>query len=251
MMIDVAKVHERLSLFADAQNVQEISSLMRAHADELDCASFIYALRVPTTAFAAEDARVIQIRGYPEEWLDRYWTESYYAVDPVIDYCSNHVLPIEWTQLVPRMSARGRWMMNEAAELGLRTGVTMPVHGPGGELGILSFARESKRAPTQIAVKHARMTAQLVALYAHEAVRRISNIATETRPAVQLSDRERECLRWAADGKTSWEISKLFNISERTVNFHFDNTVAKLNAGNRQHAIAKAIVTKILRPRPF
>lgn len=41
---------------------------------------------------------------------------------------------------------------------------------------------------------------------------------------VKLSSREVEVLRWAAEGKTSSEVS---GISERTVNFHINNTVAK------------------------
>jgi DNA-binding CsgD family transcriptional regulator len=35
-----------------------------------------------------------------------------------------------------------------------------------------------------------------------------------------LSNREIEVLKWAALGKTSWEMSMILEISERTVNFH-------------------------------
>ncbi len=41
-------------------------------------------------------------------------------------------------------------------------------------------------------------------------------------------------------GKSSWEISVILNISERTVNFHIYNIMQKLEAVNRTHAVAVA-----------
>lgn len=239
-------LHGRLQPFLDADSPQAIADMIRAMADRLGYTSFIYALRIPTT-FA--ESRVVQISGYPDAWLRRYWDKSYYAIDPVIDYCSHHVLPVQWDRLVPRMSAAGRRMMREAGDFHLQSGVSMPVHGPRGELGILSFARAQDGTLSRAARARASTVVQLLGAYAHEAVRRVERVI-EAEP-VQLSARERECLRWAADGKTSWEISQIYKISERTVNFHFDNVVEKLKVSNRQHAIAKAISLRILSPHPF
>jgi len=56
-----------------------------------------------------------------------------------------------------------------------------------------------------------------------------------------LTGREREVLRWVAGGKTSWEISVILRISERTVKFHLVEASRKLNAVNRTSAVAKAL----------
>lgn len=56
-----------------------------------------------------------------------------------------------------------------------------------------------------------------------------------------LSNRECEVLYWVAYGKTSWEISKILVLSERTVNFHVAKCIQKLNAANRSHAAVKAV----------
>lgn len=56
-----------------------------------------------------------------------------------------------------------------------------------------------------------------------------------------LSTREREVLDWMKEGKTSWEISQILHISERTVNFHVQNILSKLQASTRGHAIALAM----------
>ena len=56
-----------------------------------------------------------------------------------------------------------------------------------------------------------------------------------------LSTREHDCLYWAAQGKTSWEIGCILSIRERTVNFHIANTCDKLHVRTRQAAITVAI----------
>ena len=56
-----------------------------------------------------------------------------------------------------------------------------------------------------------------------------------------LTARERECLLWAAQGKTSWEIGRILGIAERTVNFHIANTCTKLDVRTRQAAITAAL----------
>lgn len=45
-------------------------------------------------------------------------------------------------------------------------------------------------------------------------------------------------MRWTADGKTSEEIAIILDISERTVNFHVRNVMAKLHANNKSSAVA-------------
>ncbi len=56
-----------------------------------------------------------------------------------------------------------------------------------------------------------------------------------------LTEREIEVLSWLKEGKTSWEISVILDISERTINFHVTNMKKKLNASNRMGAVAQAM----------
>lgn len=61
-----------------------------------------------------------------------------------------------------------------------------------------------------------------------------------------ISARERECLNWAAKGKTSWEISQILGVTESTIIYHLRNATRKLNAANRLHAVAKALKASII-----
>jgi LuxR family quorum-sensing transcriptional regulator LasR len=40
---------------------------------------------------------------------------------------------------------------------------------------------------------------------------------------IALTTREKEALLWSAKGKSSWEISRIFNCTEAGVNYHFSN----------------------------
>jgi len=57
----------------------------------------------------------------------------------------------------------------------------------------------------------------------------------------RLTDRENEILRWVMEGKSTWDIAQILNITERTVKFHVDNIMKKFNAVNRAHAVAIAL----------
>ncbi|WP_275557354.1 helix-turn-helix transcriptional regulator [Pseudoalteromonas sp. J010] len=63
---------------------------------------------------------------------------------------------------------------------------------------------------------------------------------------INITKREKDCLKWASEGKTSWEISQILDISERTVNFHLSNCVTKTDSANRQQAIVKCIVKNLI-----
>jgi DNA-binding CsgD family transcriptional regulator len=63
---------------------------------------------------------------------------------------------------------------------------------------------------------------------------------------VIMTAREREVLRWTAEGKTAYEISRILTVSERTVNFHINNVVSKLGASNKTHAAVKAAALGML-----
>lgn len=46
-------------------------------------------------------------------------------------------------------------------------------------------------------------------------------------PEMNFSKREKEILKWTAEGKTSAEIAMILSISENTVNFHQKNMQKK------------------------
>ncbi|OSI75610.1 helix-turn-helix transcriptional regulator [Bradyrhizobium canariense] len=57
---------------------------------------------------------------------------------------------------------------------------------------------------------------------------------------VVLSAREIQCLRWVEEGKSSWAIGVILEVSENTVNFHLKNAMRKLETTSRTQCVVKA-----------
>lgn len=63
---------------------------------------------------------------------------------------------------------------------------------------------------------------------------------------LSLSKREKDILCWIAEGKSNGDVSVILKISERTVRFHINNIMKKLDAMNRTHAVAIAMREEII-----
>jgi LuxR family transcriptional regulator, quorum-sensing system regulator CviR len=72
----------------------------------------------------------------------------------------------------------------------------------------------------------------------HEALRRAGAAPKAGSP---LTAKETEVLKWVKQGKSTWDISTILGISERTVKFHVGNILQKLDATTRTHAVAIAL----------
>jgi len=61
-----------------------------------------------------------------------------------------------------------------------------------------------------------------------------------------LSERERECLMWVSEGKTTDEVALILGVSSNTVNSYIAHAIQKFGASNRAMAIATAIRSGII-----
>lgn len=244
--MELTQVLEAQQRFSAALNMEQLKAHFLEVSKQLGFDSFVYALRVPTNF---SNAQVIMLDGYPEGWVKRYFEAAYYESDPVMAWCIREILPIRWSDLILEPGSAAEAMMLDAAEYGLCDGVTMPVHSPQGELGILSLSLDAPPERARAITETALPIIQLLATHLHQAVRRLGSLSQEEDS--NLTMRERECLTWAADGKTSNEIAQLLGISDNTVNFHLNNAMQKLDVVSRQHAIGKASFQRLIQPKPF
>ena len=61
-----------------------------------------------------------------------------------------------------------------------------------------------------------------------------------------LSERQRECLKWVSEGKTTEEIALILGVSSNTVNSYVAHAIQKFGASNRAMAIATAIRSGVI-----
>lgn len=93
----------------------------------------------------------------------------------------------------------------------------------------------------QLASTVSHFAASLVARFAENRGERATYDVDGEAIRKNLSKRERECLLWCANGKSSYEISRILTLSEHTVNRYLGMVCDKLDAVNRPHAVSKAI----------
>jgi DNA-binding NarL/FixJ family response regulator len=86
---------------------------------------------------------------------------------------------------------------------------------------------------------------EMLGIVVENRLRRL-NGATGGDPGLHLTEREKEVLAWVGRGKTSSEIAIILGLSERTVNFHCDQAVKRLDVTNRTQAVAKAITARLI-----
>jgi DNA-binding CsgD family transcriptional regulator len=239
----------KASVVEDLERLQghaSVTDLMKAVDLQARAAGFehwMYALDLPAPG---EHRRQYILSGYPGAWVTHYFEKGYLQIDPVIAHCRTHATPYVWPtsgesrELVDD-TARG--MFDEVGDFGLRSGLSIPIHGLGCAWGLVSLATSRALGAKDMQRQSAKM--HLFAHCLHEAAQQHVH-GTIPVDMPRLTPRELECLRWAAVGKTSWEIGMLLQIAERTAVFHLQNAMSKLGTMSRQAAVVRAISLRLI-----
>lgn len=187
---------------------------------------------------------------YPQAWLDRYIEKSYLLIDPSIPHCQRNTTPLIWTNRLfdaPEAAEMNR----EAIEFGINAGGCIPVHNSWLRgLGALSFSsgEDADRAYAQVAEVIGQ--AALLAGYVCQAVRNLALPADfRFQYKEELTQRELECLRWAALGLPAKRVADRMGISTSTVNAqHLPSIRRKLGARTTFEAAIIAIQQGLIQP---
>ncbi|MGE0237601.1 MAG: LuxR family transcriptional regulator [Parvibaculaceae bacterium] len=183
----------------------------------------------------------LNVRNFPRGW-ERGWLQ-YMSIDPYYHACFDGTLPFLWSDVQDseRLSSGQRAAWKYLADFGLSRGMTIPVHLPFGRFAVVSAIIDRSRADHQKILSEARERMFHLTHLFHQTIheKHFESQVDHASPT-RLTSRELECLSWAAAGKTSYEISSILNISMETVRLHIKKAILKLNASNRNHAIAKA-----------
>lgn len=208
-------------------------------AQSLDFDFCAYGLRAP---LPVSNPKTAMFNNYPSDWRAIYRENNYVDVDPTVQHGIRSLLPILWSENV-FSSAPDLW--EEAKSFGLRYGWAQSCRCASGAGGMLTLSRSHDAlSANELRDKGTKMA--WLAQVAHLTMSKCMLPKLVPEVQVKLSAREVEILRWTADGKTSGEISEILNISERTVNFHINNAITKMNTSNKTAAVVRAAMLGIL-----
>lgn len=161
-------------------------------------------------------APLVELNGWPVEWLERYIAEEYSLIDGVCLHAARSAHPFFWHE-VPgnlRDTAGSRRVADEAGEFGIRSGYVVPMSSRRHWQAAISLASPARRCDLS---EREQAAVNLMSVFAVSAVEAM--LFPEELEHV-LTAREKEVLTWAAAGKSAWETSLILSISSRTVHKH-------------------------------
>ena len=214
---------------------------------------FYYGATASTPAaqgqFDATDLASPQIlTDWMPQWAQRYDEANHAAVDPVLRICSRSIIPLLWHAQAAPLDRPTLRFMDEARQHRLATGMTCSIIGGQGELAFLSLTMSTDRQRDRRTVERQASQGVMLMSYVHEGLRRLNGPTRAALPVIRLTAREREVLTWVSAGKTSWEIARILALSDRTVIFHVDNAMKKLDTRTRSQAVARAVALGLIAP---
>ncbi len=202
-----------------------------------------------------EDGRALtSVLGWDSEFVGQWLRQKLHLISPIAAVCRMSTKPFAWdAQTVADAVMEGRsrasiqWPLTPAR--GFFGGVTVPIHMPRGRTGSVSwYSREASVDVSAVLAEHG----DLLRLAGHRFMDLVYTVRAETESGeeapLHLSERELECLTWAALGRTDTEIGAVIHRSPTTARFHIDNAVRKLGARNRTQAVAIAAQRGLIHP---
>ncbi|WP_282167710.1 helix-turn-helix transcriptional regulator [Shewanella japonica] len=148
----------------------------------------------------------------------------------MLSYCMNEDKPIDFNKLMEITESQPTITSDAAVEL------LIPIKGRGTEFACLIFSIPNNELSSDLIDKIGWYWL-IPSTFIYSCYRKINS----NRPT-KITQREQECIKWASEGKTTWEISQILSISKSTVNFHLANCIEKTGSINRQQAIVKCLL---------
>jgi DNA-binding CsgD family transcriptional regulator len=140
-------------------------------------------------------------------------------------------------------------MMQSARRNHLGAGVLAPVRCCDGAVGVfgVGFSSDEYTPSRQSHLERVAPYVSYLGAYIQQVMVEQSGLGESNRKT-SLTEREKACLSWAADGHTASEIATKLFVETCTVKFHLRNVIRKMGAKNTTQALALAIVKGYIKP---
>ena len=201
---------------------KEMEAIVANLTGRLGFAYFLY-----VGQFSLDRAKNLEriLSNFPAPWLHQPQPGRWPGLDGVAEHAHRSLTPKAW-----------RGQVQEAT---VATGISFPVHHKDGAVGTLSLVADDAAGDNRW------LYGATIANYLHEAMLQMVRKNAQLIKA-PLTPRERECLRWIAEGKSTWEIAKILGISEHGVQHHVRNTMDKFDVTSRHKAVARAMAYGVI-----
>lgn len=232
-------VQEFVAASAEVDDMIGLRAIIEQSCREL---GFDYFAIVHHIQFGRPTTDKVRLSNYPLEWIAKL-RESESFREPVLATAERAASGFLWSDLdsLTVLGAKDELYMKRAARFGLAEGFTVPNHVPGETFGSCHFAVQRK---SDLPVDNL-AAAQALGTFAFEKARQL--VRQDAQPSEEyvvpapLTTRQRDCLLFAARGKSDSVIAELLNIRPRTVNEHIEAAKRRYSVATRTQLIVRAL----------
>lgn len=235
------------------QDTEEGAAMMLAEAAEAldwDLTAFHASTEAVDLPRTGRGQLIAERMGWPSAPVDEWRRLKLARACPVASRCAQMTEPFSFTcddrendWFGGDLSPAHRRVLDVYGRI-ITSGVAVPVHR-GARTGFVTWCSRSRDRAELDAIPLGS-----IFFLSHVFIRHLEQLhsARTAAPGGQhLTDRELECLNWAARGKSEGAIASVLCRSRATVHFHLQNAVKKLEAANRTHAVAIACTRGLIR----
>lgn len=222
--------------------IEDMAGLRDAVSKSARELGFDYFAIVHHIRFGRPSNDKVRLSNYPIEWLAKLRQDEAFR-EPVLRAAERASTGFLWRDLEQHvaLSERERNYMRLAARHGLAEGYTVPNNVPGETFGSCHFAVQRKESLPLENLP----AAQALGSFSFEAARqlllRTSPPSEDYVVPAPLTERQRDCVLFAARGKSDSVIAELLSIRPKTVNEHMEAAKRRYSVATRTQLIVRAL----------
>lgn len=220
-----------------AEDMRELRSSLVTVTERLGLVSFNISLNARR---AADFMDTPTLTTWSDSELSDYANDRWSPRDPLLHRAAKESSSFLWHQR--------DWMDTEHQDYaeylrasGLKGGITVPLSQKPGQLGAMTLLSVTDEPLTHETLLGAETIAQLAMARAAALSYDIPRDGLDPRRLNSLSGRQIEILHWVAQGKTNREIAIIMGGTRRTIDYHLQEILSKLDVSSRTQAVTLLI----------
>ncbi len=222
-----------------ASSVKEFSKLLFDFTESL---GFSTVAAMVITDHSPTLTQFQTISNVPSDYLESFENLDLGRIDPVSQHCKHSTTPIVWDRGTYGNSKVERDLWEQQAEFGYRSGIAFAMHLGRGRHYMFGADWNHDRCDK---VPKYKSVLEDVLTFATHTQAAAFELCLPTPPAEdnewKLAHSELEALRWAMDGKSSWDIGERLGIAERHAELLLQRAMRKLGCTSKYEAVIRAI----------
>lgn len=179
---------------------------------------------------------------YPDDWQRHYLDNQCLLIDPVMDLARQSKTAFIWSRSavsIGRSRSRKQMrFMRDAASMGIKSGLSIPVQGGFGTSAAITFASSDDSISEEFVADQFLLLS--VGAFLHAVIPHSVGLRSCIH-ACPLTQAQLETLSWLVQGKTSAEIADIRRVSSRAVEYQLHAIRDKLGTNTTVQSVAVAV----------